>query len=190
MGEVYWKDNDPSTGKIRWTCQFYYSVDGGYDADDPNAVEHLDGWHSAHGPQGVWNLESIDESTEPAWDIGIQRESTSLADATDFLMMRRTGDNPETLLGDGDTYKFSDYGEKLWLEDKEAWGIHSHMGFYFYLPDEVGQEVSVTFSAFDDGGLYTPSDAFELRFVTIPEPATLGLLALGAAFVLRRRWGS
>lgn len=187
MGEVYWKNNDPGSGKIRWTCEFHYSMAGGHNENHPNAVEHLDGWHSAHGPQGAWDLESFDESTEPAWDIGVKRESTSLADPTDFLMIRPTGVTPEVFVADGDTYKFSDYGEKQWMEDEQAWGIHSHMGFYFYLPDTVGQEVSVTFSAFDDGLMYTPSDAFEMRFVTVPEPMTLGLLVLGAVTTVRPR---
>ena len=179
LGDPIWKNGDPGTGKLLWECRFFYSQAGGYDPDHPDAVQHLDGWHSAHGPDGAWDLGGTDPNTVPTWDIGIKREHTSLADPTDFLMIRQSPPDLEQLTADGDTYKFSDYGEKMWLADKAAWGIHSHMGFYFWLPETLGQEVGVAFTAFDDGGMYTPSDEFEFRFVTVPEPGGMVLLLAG-----------
>lgn len=182
-GDPVEKPGDPS--KHRYTCSFKWSQDSGY--GDPNGMQHLDGWHSAHGPQGAWNLEAGDPNNAPAWDIGIKREFTSLADPTDFLMM--TPNDTHVLTTDGSTWKFTEANhEKLWLEEESAWGIHSHMSFHFYLPDGMlGQEVSATFSAFDDGGLYTPSDNFEFRFLVTPEPGSLALLLIGALIVRRRR---
>ena len=168
--------------KTLYTCRFMYGPDG---YGDPDGVQHLDGWHSAHGPQGAWNLESVDETTEPTWDIGIERESTSLFDPTDFFMLRP--DDSLALAADGDTYKFADYGEKMWLEDKDAWGIHSHMGFYFWLDDPEESDVfSVTVTAFDDSGMYESSDPFTLRFA-VPEPGTLSMVLVAAVALASRR---
>ncbi len=168
--------------KTLYTCRFMYGLDG---YGDENGVQHLDGWHSAHGPQGVWNLESTDQATEPGWDIGIRREDTSLTDSTDFFMLRP--DDSVVFDDDGDTYKFSDYGEKMWLADQNAWGIHSHMGFHFWLDDsQANDEITVTFTAFDDGGLYTSSDPFTFRFA-VPEPGTLCLLAFAGVLAVTRR---
>jgi len=169
--------------KTLYACRFMWSQENGY--GDPDGKLHLDGWHSAHGPQGVWNLESIDEETEPAWDIGLQRQSTSMIDPTDFVMLRP--DDTVVLGADGATFTFSDYGEKMWLADKNAWGIHSHMGFRFWLDDPQLDDVfTATFTAFDDGGMYTESDPFTFRFA-VPEPGTLSLLALAGLFVVGRR---
>ncbi|MCK4340608.1 MAG: PEP-CTERM sorting domain-containing protein [Phycisphaerae bacterium] len=171
-GQPIAKPGEP--GKNLYTCRFKYGPDG---YGDPDGVQHLDGWHSAHGPQGMWNLESIDQQTEPAWDIGIRRESTSLADPTDFFMLRPN--DSIVLAADDDTFKFSEYGEKMWLEDHQAWGIHSHMGFYFWLDDPQPTDVfTAAFTAYDDGGMYETSDPFDFRF-RVPEPATLLPLLLG-----------
>jgi hypothetical protein len=179
-GDPISKPGEP--GKTLHVCRFMYGP-GGY--GDPDGMQHLDGWHSAHGPQGAWNLESIDEQTEPAWDIGIERLGTSLADATDFFMLRP--DDTMVLGADGETFLFSDYGEKLWLADEGAWGIHSHMGFYFWLDDPEPEDVfSATFSAFDAGGMYTASDPFTFRFA-VPEPGMLGLVGMAGLLIAARQ---
>jgi len=203
FGDPIPKPTDPA--KFLYTCRFKWSADLGY--GDPDGVQHLDGWHSAHGPRGMWGLESVDEETEPSWDVGIRRVSTSLADQTDFLMIKQ--DDTGVLTADGDTYKFTAAnGEKLWLEDKNAWGIHSHMGFFFYLPDTMlGETVWCDFTAFDDSGMYTEGGSslvgrdgvegehpelggsdtpFRFNFEVTPEPGTAGLLLVGALAVLRR----
>lgn len=167
-----------TSGKQLWTCQFMYSQSGGY--GDPAGVQHLDGWHSAHGPQGKWNLESIDQSITPVWDIYLERESTSVAEDDFFMLLPN---DTAVLTADGDAYRLS----KEWLYDKNAWGIHKHMGFYFWLTPDIGREVTATFSAYDAGGMYSASDNFDLTFVTVPEPAALLFLSLGAISLLRTK---
>ncbi len=179
------KPNDPN--KLLYTSRFTYSQAQGY--GDPNGWDHLDGWHSAHGPQGAWDLESIDANTLPAWDIYIQRESISAnLDADDFFTL--LPDDTPALEIDGDIY----WLEKEWLADKDAWGLHAHMGFYFWL-DESYREVSVVISAHDAGGLYQRSANFTLRFartVVQPIPGDLngdGTVGIEDLEILIENWG-
>lgn len=172
---------DPT--KQLYTCEFMWSKANGY--GDPHGSEHLDGWHTAHGPGGMWSLESVDEQTVPGWDIHLRREGTSLPEQ-DFFM--ETPGGLAVLTADGSTHQLT----KAWLADKNAWGFHEHMRFYFWLAadgGDVGNELSVTFSAFDAGRLYAESDPFTLNFAVVPEPASLGILLLGVliTFVRRRR---
>lgn len=164
--------------KHLWESKFMYSESGGY--GDPAGVQHLDGWHSAHPGHGKWNLASVDQNTIPQWDIYLKREGASVA-SDDFFML--LPDDTEVLTADGDTYQL----DKNWLPDKNAWGFHEHMSFNFWLTPDEGQEVTVTFSASDAGGLYTASDDFDMTFVTVPEPASLMLLGLGALPLLRKK---
>jgi hypothetical protein len=143
------------SGKILWTCNFGYSQDLGY--GDPAGFKHIDGWHSAHGPQGKWNLESVDEATVPDWIINIRRKSTSIPE-DDFLMA--LPDDSAVLTQNGDTLELS----KEWLADKNAWGLHEHMGFYFWLAPDYDEEVRVTLSAFDSAGIYEESADFIMLF--------------------------
>lgn len=166
------------SGKILWQCSFLYGKNSGY--GDPTGFQHLDGWHSAHGPQGAWNLSSVDEATVPAWNIGIKREGASIAE-DDFFMADEDGG--PLLLNDGDTYLL----DKHWLEDKTAWGFHEHMSFHFWLTPDIGQTVSASFSAFDTSGMYQSSDVFDIEFVTVPEPASIVLCMLGSAALIRKK---
>lgn len=175
-GSLVTKPGDSS--KQLWTCQFMYSETNGY--GDPAGKQHLDGWHSAHGPQGKWNLASVDQSTTPLWDIYLKREGTSVA-SDDFFMLL-PNDTP-VLTADAEAYQLG----KEWLSDKNAWGIHEHMSFNFWLTPDIGQEVTATFSAYDAGDIYTASDNFEMAFVTVPEPVSFMLLGLGALPLLRKK---
>ena len=152
--EYITKSDDPN--KVLYTCNFTYSRDGGY--GDPNGLEHLDGWHSANGPQGAWNLESVDVNTVPAWDIYIQREGiSSNLDEGDFFAL--LPDDSPALETNGETYSLA----KEWQSDNNCWGIHEHMGFYFWL-DEDDQEVYIVLSVHDAGGMYQQSADYTIRF--------------------------
>jgi hypothetical protein len=179
------KPSDPN--KTLYTCNFLYSKAGGY--GDPSGLEHIDGWHSAFGPQGAWNLQSIDANTVPAWNIYLQRESVSTnLDEDDFLMLRP--DDTAILEHDGDTH----FLEKEWLDDENAWGIHTHAGFYFWL-DEADDEVYVVLSAHDSGGLYQRSADFVIRFarqVRQPIPGDVnddGIVDLDDLKIVIENWG-
>ena len=147
---------DPETGKELWTSSFTYTAANGY--GDLTGSEHINGWHSAHGPQGVWNLESVDENTTPAWDIVLVRVSTSFDNAGDFFML--LDDDTAVLAADGDEYDLP----KNWLADKNAWGFHQHMAFMFWLEPDFDDAVSATFYAYDEGGLYDRSAEFTISF--------------------------
>jgi len=160
-GQCIAKPGDPD--KTLYTCNFLYSRDEGY--GDAHGAEHLEGWSSAFGPQAAWNLESTDANTVPAWNIYLRRERiSSNLDEADFLLL--LPDDTAALESDGDAY----FLEKEWLDDENAWGIHTHAGFYFWL-DEGDDEVAVVLSAHDAGGLYERSADFTIRFAkTIIEP--------------------
>jgi hypothetical protein len=176
-GNPLTKPGDSS--KQLWQCDFMYSKDGGY--GDTSGYTHIDGWHSAFGPQGVWNLaDTGDSSVAPDWDIYLKREGTSVAE-DDFVMFSEGG--APIITANGDTWQLG----KEWMIDRQAWGIHEHMTFNFWLGPEVGQEVTATFSAYDAGGMYSASDNYEFRFVTVPEPTTLSLLSIGIAGFIKLR---
>ena len=184
-GEHIAKPDDPN--KTLYTCNFLYSKAGGY--GDPNGREHIDGWHSAFGPQGAWNLASEDVNTSPAWGIYLQREGVSSnLDEDDFFML--LSDDTAVLEHDSDTYSL----EKRWLDDENAWGIHAHAGFYFWL-DESDSEVSVVLSAHDAGGLYERSANFTIRFAkTVIQPIAGdlnndGVLDIDDLQILIDHWG-
>ncbi len=175
------------SSKVLYTCNFTYSSAAGY--GDPNGALHLDGWHSAHGPQGAWDLESIDPNVVPAWDIYIQREGVSPnLDADDFFTL--LPDDTPALEADGAVYAL----EKTWLSDMDAWGLHAHMGFYFWLDDQ-DEEVYVVLSAHDAGGLYQRSADFTIDFaktVTQPVPGDLngdGTVDIEDLEILISHWG-
>lgn len=179
------KPGDPN--KVLYTCGFTYSKTGGY--GDPNGLQHLDGWHSAHGPQAAWNLESSDEQTVPAWDIYLRRERVSANLQTDDFFALLPDDTP-ALENDGDVY----FLQKQWLSDVSAWGLHEHMGFYFWL-DDSDDEVEVVLSAHDAGGLYQRSAEFTIRFartVIQPVPGDLnadGIVDIHDLEILVEHWG-
>ncbi|HON90487.1 MAG: hypothetical protein KBI32_00085 [Phycisphaerae bacterium] len=160
-GQHVTKPDDPS--KELYTCNFLYSRANGY--GDPTGALHLNGWSSAFGPQGAWNLEAGDPNSVPAWSIQLRRERVSgNLDADDFFMLQ--SDDTPVLQADGQTYTFP----KRWLKDENAWGIHSHLYFYFWL-DETDNEVYVVLSVHDTGGRYQRSADVTIRFAkTVVQP--------------------
>ncbi|NLX22475.1 MAG: PEP-CTERM sorting domain-containing protein [Phycisphaerae bacterium] len=166
-----------------YTCRFMWSKANGY--DDSLGVQHVDGWHSAHGPGGMWSLESVDEQTVPGWDLYLKREGTSLAEH-DFFMELPAG--ASVLTANGSSHQLP----KAWLPDSNAWGLHEHMTFYFWLSadgSDIGDEFSATFSVYDASGMYTASDPFTFHFAVVPEPASLGMVLMGGLLAARRRHG-
>ncbi|MGD8786776.1 MAG: hypothetical protein PVJ60_05080, partial [Phycisphaerales bacterium] len=179
------KPDDPN--KVLYTCNFTYTKADGY--GDPNGLLHIDGWHSAHGPQGAWNLESVDANTMPEWDIYLERERVSPnLDGDDFFTL--LPDDTSTLEKNGDVY----FIEKRWLEDNNAWGMHDHMGFYFWLGED-DEEVYVVLSAHDAGGMYQRSADFVIRFakrVVKPVSGDLngdGVVDIHDLEILIEHWG-
>ena len=171
-------------GNYLYVCRFGYHRDWGHSSPPgPGSLQHLDGWHSAHGPQGVWNLESISQESLPDWSIFLRREDASVT-GDDFFMLL-PNDQP-VLTSNGSTYHL----EKQWLEDQNAWGVHEHMGFCFWLPEYDPQalpvEPWVEFTAHDAGQVYDSSDVFRLRFVQLPEPSSLAWPAVGLLGLVRR----
>jgi len=160
-GQFIVKPDDPN--KSLYVCDFLYSRDKGY--GDPEGAEHMDGWSSASGPQGAWNLAAGDVKNAPAWDICLRRErlSDNLA-SDDFLLL--LPDDTAALRADGETYTLP----KTWLADENAWGIHAHTRFCFWL-DDADNEVYVVLSAHDAGGMYQRSADVAIRFArTIIQP--------------------
>lgn len=179
------KPEEPA--KVLYTCAFHYTKANGY--GDPNGLEHVDGWHSAHGPQKAWNLESVDEATVPAWDIYIRREylSPNLAEDDFFTLLP---DDTPALERNGEIYTLN----RRWITDVNAWGFHDHMGFYFWL-DEEDEEVYIVVSAHDAGGLYQRSADFVLRFArTVVQPIagdlnSDGVVDIHDLEILVENWG-
>ncbi len=152
-GELIYKDDN--SGKCLWKCEFDYSKANGY--GDESGVEHLDGWHSASGPQGKWDLAGGSAEQEPGWDIYLVRKCSSVAEE-DFLMLL-PGDLP-VLTADGESYHMGkEFGGV-------SWEIHSHMGFGFWLAPDFAGEVSATFYVYDAGGMYQRSADYTFRFAT------------------------
>jgi hypothetical protein len=184
-GERITKPGDPT--KTLYTCDFLYSKEEGY--GDPRGTEHLGGWSSAFGPQAAWNLESTAAHVPPAWDIHLRRERISANLEEDDFFALRPDDTP-TLQKNGDLHRLP----KRYLADDQAWGIHDHMGFYFWL-DETDEEVHVVLSAHDAGGLYRRSADFVMRFaktVMQPIPGDIngdGIVDLEDLKIVIENWG-
>ncbi len=146
----------------------------------------LDCWMSAHPASGLYQLGGSDSSTKPAWQIALERVSFSSLDF--YMELEATGQ--EILTTDGDRLAM----DPLWMSDQYnengtvgAWGFHAHTAF-LALADGPGQTFTAQFRVVDQGNTgFNASDVYTMTFQTIPEPASLMLLGLGAAAVLKRR---
>jgi hypothetical protein len=184
-GQPITKPGEPT--KVLYTCNFQYAKANGY--GDASGLLHVDGWHSAHGPQGAWNMESIDETIVPEWEIYLRRERVSVNLNEDDFFMLLPDDTP-VLEVDGAVHFLAE----RWLTDMNAWGIHDHMGFYFWL-DEDDEEVYIVVSAHDAGEMYERSADYVLRFartVIQPIPGDLngdGIVDIHDFAILIENWG-
>lgn len=150
----------------------------------------LDCWHTAHPPTRAFQLGGSDPAIMPDWRIGIRRESVS--DPVHFWMQdEATG--LDILFSDGDILAF---GSPVWAEDLHnengtlgAWHYHVHTEFLALAPGP-GAYFDATFTALDLGATGLAASApYTIAFQTIPEPASLLFLTLGAGIVARRRYG-
>lgn len=149
------------------------------------ACEYLYCWHSAHPPHGNWQLGGSDAGTTPDWLIAVERVAFD-----DGFEMRDYDTYFPVLENDGDRHELP----KLFLGDKYnesgtlgAWGFHHHQWFVAQAGGP-GETFSATFRAIDLGTTgFTASDEYTISFVTVPEPASLGLLSLGGLALVRRR---
>jgi hypothetical protein len=179
--------NPADPNKTLYTCSFQYSKAGGYFAEDGKV--HIDGWHSAHGPQGAWNLQSVDADTVPTWDLYLERVRVSdNLDQDDFFFL--LPDDSVAMAANGDTYDL----EKAWLSDKNAWGLHLHMAYYFWL-DDTDDEVSVTVAVHDASGQYVRSADTTIVFakqVIVPVMGDVnkdGIVDINDMEILVEHWG-
>lgn len=149
----------------------------------------LDCWHSAHPDHGGWQLGGADPAVTPGWQLGLRLVSSS--DATHFWLEY---ESDFFLKNIGDQALFEGPGALLWMTDNYnengtlgAWGLHVHMDFSV-LAAGPGQTFTASFVAYDAGTTgYLDSSPYTMTFVTVPEPATLLLLAAGAMLGCKRR---
>ncbi len=149
----------------------------------------LDCWHTAHPSTGAFQLGGADPAIMPGWRIALRREGFS--DPLNFWMQdQATG--LDILSSDGDVFAF---GTPLWSDDLYnenggigAWHHHVHTEF-LALADGPGAVFQATFVALDVGTTgFAASAPYTIAFQTIPEPASLLFLTLGAGIVARRRY--
>jgi len=158
--------------------------------------EFLYCWHSAHPESGAWQLGGTDEGTVPEWRIALER-----VDFDEGFGMCTYDTLDPVLTSDGDQYVFDLSHGMTWFDEEYgetgtlgAWGFEDHLYFYVEGSYPVGTTFTATFRAVDvrtSGEAFAASEPFTLTFVTVPEPATLGFLAVGglAAAWRRRRKG-
>ncbi len=147
----------------------------------------LECFHSAHPDHGNWQLGGADPQSPPAWSIGIERVSASAG-----LEFWEEDTFTRILKNDGDSIIIP----QLWMNDNYnedgtlgAWGLHHHV---LFIVDGDGVQTGDTFfaalRAVDNGATgFDSSEACTLRFVAVPEPATLLLAAFGAIGLIRRK---
>jgi hypothetical protein len=160
--------------------------------------EYLYCWHSAHPPHGNWQLGGTDENATPDWQIGIERVAFDAG-----FSMAEYDMSAAVLTTDGATYmlphtymadKYNGVGESnldpappAYDPNLGALGIHHHL-LFIAEADGPGETFDATFRAFDNGTTsFVTSDDYTISFVTVPEPASLGLLGLGGLTLTRRR---
>jgi len=95
------------------------------------------------------------------------------------------------LTADGNTYDLcaeKEFDANLYNENGElgAWSFHAHM-YFVAEADGIGRIFSATFKAKDLGLTgYSDSDEYTINFVTVPEPISFSMLAMGGVAMVRR----
>ncbi|MFA5239523.1 MAG: PEP-CTERM sorting domain-containing protein [Phycisphaerae bacterium] len=153
---------------------------GEYLAGKQIYIAELDCWHSAHPETGLFQLDFNNEFTQPDWRIGLKR--IGFSDPLNFWT-EDEATTLEILTYDGATLAFEEPDWDAALPDGAggfgAWHFHNHTEF-LALANGHGETFSATFTVFDTGSTaFSESAQYTLNFVTVPEPASFVLLAMG-----------
>jgi len=138
-------------------------------------IGELDCWHSA---EEEYRLDNNDKNTPPGWLISLVRINYS--DPANFWL-EDEATTFEILTYDGAIYNFA---APAW-DDEEGWYFHNHTEFCA-LASGAGEIFTAAFKVIDSGSTnFADSAECTLIFTTVPEPATLTLLAAGLVSILR-----
>jgi hypothetical protein len=148
----------------------------------------LDCWHSAHPENGLYQLDFNKETVPPGWRIGLKR--IGFSDEANFWM-ENEATGLEILTANGGIFAFEAPEWDAALPDGRggtgAWFFHTHTEF-MALADGAGQTFTATFTVYDTGSTgYLESVPYTIRFVTVPEPASIVLLGIGSLASIHRR---
>lgn len=131
---------------------------------------------------------------EPGWDgLGADipgDEFFALLSNTGVALQRVSFPDGFSMLDSGlNPILESDGTFHIFAGEPEGEGLlwHEHLRFVGSGDFGLGHEFLPTFRLMDANGMHSASDTFTLRFVTVPEPTSLLILAVGAAGLAFRR---
>lgn len=142
--------------------------------DDP--FSSLNGWYAASEPG--WESVGMDEPDEGLFTLlGDHMVALRRHSFTDGLSLFDPGENP-ILTADGSTRGFT---------SDLAGAFHEDLTFAVPPGTPAGSEFLAALALTDLAGIHGDGEAFGLRFVTVPEPATLMLAGIGVCAMVGRR---